>query len=90
MPGVFYYVGPEEIDLAKFSSLKDELLIEEVDESKLSLVHQHLKECRIDTVELSGWNCQGWALEGLEKLRADGFIYDGYTREIVKAWLKEK
>lgn len=83
-------MGPEEVDLAKSRSLKEELLIGEVDESKLSLVHQRLKDCRIDTVESSGWNCQDWALEGLEKLRADGFIYDGYTRETVKAWLKEK
>lgn len=90
MPGAFYYMGPEEVDLAKSRSLKEELLIGEVDESKLSLVHQRLKDCRIDTVESSGWNCQDWALEGLEKLRADGFIYDGYTRETVKAWLKEK
>ncbi|BDD61521.1 hypothetical protein MAP00_006563 [Monascus purpureus] len=69
MPGAFYYMGPEEVDLAKSRSLKEELL---------------------NTVESSGWNCQDWALEGLEKLRADGFIYDGYTRETVKAWLKEK
>jgi len=25
-----------------------------------------------------------------EKLRADGFIYKGYTGETVKAWLKEE
>lgn len=58
MPGAFYYSGPEDVDLNKSGSLKEELQIGEVDSPKLDLVHQRLKECRIDTVESSGWNCQ--------------------------------
>jgi hypothetical protein len=34
MPGAFYYNGPEEVDLAKSGSLKEELLIGEVPEDK--------------------------------------------------------
>jgi hypothetical protein len=89
MPGAFYYRGPEEVDLNKSGSLKEELQIGEVDATKLDLVHQRLKECRIDTEESSGWNCQDWALEGLEKLRAEGFVDVTYTKEVVKNWLKE-
>lgn len=89
MPGAFYYRGPEDVDLNKSGSLKEELQIGEVDAAKLDLVHQRLKECRIDTVESSGWNCPDWALEGLEKLRAEGFVDGTYTKEVVKNWLKE-
>jgi hypothetical protein len=49
-----------------------------------------LKGCRIELVESSSWNCQDWALEGLENLKTEGFVYDGYTAESVRAWLKEK
>jgi hypothetical protein len=90
MPGAFYYKGPEEVDINKSGSLKEQLQIGEVDAAKLDLVHQRLKECRIDDVESSGWNCQDWALEGLEKLGAEGFVDGTYTREVVKNWLKEK
>jgi hypothetical protein len=89
MPGGFYYKGPEDADLEKSGSRKEELEVGEVDESKLDKIHEILKELRIDTVESSGWNCQDWALDGFEKLKEEGFIYDYLTREAVKNWLKE-
>ncbi|KAF7513308.1 hypothetical protein GJ744_009729 [Endocarpon pusillum] len=90
MPGAFFYKGPEEMDLNESGPLKEELQIGEVDAAKLDLVHERLKECGIDAVESSGWNCQDWALEGLEKLRAEGFVDETYTQEVVRNWLKEK
>lgn len=80
MPGAFYYKGPEDVDLNKSGSLKEELQIGEVDEAKLDVINQRLKECRIDTVESSGRNCQDWALEGVDKLRAEGFVYESFTQ----------
>jgi len=90
MPGAFYYKGPENVDLNKSGSLKEELQIGEVDEAKLDVVNLRLKECRIDTVESSGWHCQDWALEGIDRLRAEGFVYESFTGDVVKNWLKEK
>jgi hypothetical protein len=89
MPGNFRYNGPEEVDLNKSSSLKTELQIGEVDAARLDSLYNCLKECRIDQSESSGWNCQDWALDGLEKLKAEGFVYEEYTQEMVKNWLKE-
>lgn len=89
MPGGFTYKGPEDVDLAKSGSLKEELEIGEVDDAKLDEVHMILKDIWIDSVESSGWNCQNWALDGLEKLRQKGFVYDYLTQEAVKTWLKE-
>jgi hypothetical protein len=89
MPGAFYYPGPEDVDLSKPVSVKEELQIGEVDAEKLDVVHQRLKECRIETVESSSWNCQDWTLEGLEKLRAEGFVDATHTEEVVRNWLTE-
>lgn len=89
MPGAFYYRGPEEVDLAKSGSLKEELEVGEVDESSFDKIHEILKDLEIDTSESSGWNCQNWALNGLEKLKEEGFIYDHMTTDVVKNWLKE-
>ena len=89
MPGAFYYPGPEDVDLANSASVKEELQIGKVDAAKLDLVHQRLKECRIETVESSGWNCQHWTLEGLEMLRAERFVDATYTEEVVRNWLRE-
>ncbi|KAB5536542.1 hypothetical protein GE09DRAFT_1226600 [Coniochaeta sp. 2T2.1] len=89
MPGAFYYEGPEEVDLGKSGSLKEELELGEVNDSKLGRVHEILSQVRIDTVESSRWNCQDWALDGLERLKEEGFIYEDPTREAVKNWLKE-
>ncbi|KAJ9130692.1 hypothetical protein NKR23_g12089 [Pleurostoma richardsiae] len=90
MPGAFYYKGPEEVDLAKSGSRKEELELGEVDDSELGRVHEILSQVRIDTVESSGWNCQDWALDGLERLKEEGFIYEYLTGEAVKNWLREK
>jgi hypothetical protein len=69
--------------------MKEELQIGEVDAAKLDVVHQRLKEWRIEIAESSRWNCQDWTLEGLEKLRAEGFVDATYTEEVVRNWLKE-
>jgi hypothetical protein len=71
--------GPEDADLNKPGSLKEELQIGEVDAAKLDSVHKLLKECSIDNIESSGWSCQDWALERLEKLRAEGFVDETYV-----------
>ncbi|KGQ02116.1 hypothetical protein PAAG_11067 [Paracoccidioides lutzii Pb01] len=90
IPGAFHYDGPEEVDLGHSGSLKEELLIGEGPEDKFEMIHQRLKECKIDSVESSSWNCPDWALEGFEKLKTEGFVYDIYTVETVRAWLREK
>jgi hypothetical protein len=59
------------------------LEVREVEESKLDRIHEILKEIRIDDSESSGW-CQEWALDGLEKLKEEGFIYDYLTKEALK------
>jgi len=69
-PGTFYYRGPESVDLMKSGSLKEELEIGEVKESKFNRVHDILKNIPIDKSESSGWNCQDWALAGFEVLTA--------------------
>ncbi|OIW30776.1 hypothetical protein CONLIGDRAFT_679534 [Coniochaeta ligniaria NRRL 30616] len=89
MPGAFYYTGPEVLDLAESGPRKEELEIGEVDDSRLCRVHEILQQVRIDTVESSGWNCQDWALDGLERLKEEGFVYDYLTQETVKHWLRE-
>jgi hypothetical protein len=89
MPGGFYYKGPEQVDLAKSGSLKEELEVGEVDESMLNRVHEILSDVRIDTVESSGWNCQDWALDGFERLKEEGFVYSYHTPDALKNWLKE-
>jgi len=61
----------------------------EVDASSFDKIHEILKDLEIDTSESSGWNCQNWALNGLEKLKEEGFIYDHMTTDVVKNWLKE-
>lgn len=89
MPGAFYYQGPESVDLAKASDLREKLEIGEVDESMLDKVHDIFKSLRIDTVESSGWNCQNWALDGFEKLTEAGCMYAHLTPDGVRSWLKE-
>ncbi|KAI1167541.1 hypothetical protein F5B18DRAFT_444448 [Nemania serpens] len=89
MPGAFYYTGPEMVDLNISGSPKEELEIGEVNESVLSKIHEILKEVRIDKVESSGWNCQDWTLDGFDKLKAEGFVYDYLTPDAVKTWLRE-
>ena len=46
--GAFYYDGPEKVGLARSGSLKEELEVGEVDESKLDRVHEILNQVRIE------------------------------------------
>jgi hypothetical protein len=89
MPGGFHYPGPEGLDLTTSEPPRDILELGEIDESKLDRIHGILKDLRIETSESSGWNCQNWALSGLDRLRTEGFVYDHFTQEAVKSWLKE-
>lgn len=57
--------------------------------SKLARVHDILSEVEIQQAEHSGWNCQSWALDGLERLREDGLVYSYLGQEEAKNWLKE-
>lgn len=77
MPGGFYYQGPEELEVG------------EVDGSKMARVHEILRGIEIEKAEHGGWNCQSWALDGLERLREEGFVYSYLGQEEVKNWLKE-
>lgn len=55
----------------------------------MTRVHEILKDVKIDTTESSRWNGQDWALDGLEKLKKEGFVYDYLTKDGLKNWLKE-
>jgi hypothetical protein len=89
MPRGFYYKGPKNVDLAASGSLKEELEIGEVDESQMNKIHDILKNIRIETNESAQWNCQNWALDGFDKLKEQGCVYDYLTQDAIKNWLKE-
>jgi hypothetical protein len=89
MPGNFYYNGVEQVDFDKSDPRKEEVEVGEVEDSKLDRIHEILKEIRIEYCESSGWNCQDWMLDGLEKLKEEGFIHDYLTKDALKHWLKE-
>lgn len=84
MAGGYYYPGPETIDLNKSAKAKQEMEIGEIDDTKLTEIWACLKEVNEEKNESSPWNCQDWALEGVEKLRAKGFIGPDNTREVIK------
>lgn len=90
MPRGSYYKGEEDVDLNNSGSLKEDLQVGKVDEAELGMVKRLLQECRIDTDESSDWKCQDWVLEGLDRLRAEGFADQVYTRDVVKNWPKER
>ncbi|RMD43303.1 hypothetical protein DV735_g1790, partial [Chaetothyriales sp. CBS 134920] len=89
MPGGFYYQGPENVDLWKSQRLKHELEIGEVDSSQLDEVHRILSAVHIEKNESSTWNCQDWAVSGLDGLKKAGFVWDHITEEAIRTWLKE-
>ncbi|KAF2279113.1 uncharacterized protein EI97DRAFT_227746 [Westerdykella ornata] len=95
MPGAFYYPGAEKgadpVTLGP-GPVVQELEVGEVDEASLERVEQVLRETPIDKSESSGWNCQSWTLEGLERLRTAKLLHVDYsylTKEGVRAWLRE-
>ena len=89
MPGGFYYSGPENVDLWKSQRLKHELEIGEVADSQLEEFHRILTRIPIEKNESSRWNCQDWALDGLDSLKEAGFVWDHITGEAIKNWLRE-
>lgn len=90
MPGGFYYPGPEEIDFDASQIKREEVEIGQVPVDKLDKVHELLKEIRIEKSETLRWNCQDWSLAGLDKLRAEGFVDETYTNDVIRHWLKEE
>ena len=90
MPGAFYYVGPENVSLRRSTARKLTLDVGEVPENKLNRITEILEQVNVVKDESSPWNCQDWSLEGLEKLAEEGFVDEGYTREVVKYWLREE
>ncbi|KAK3293100.1 uncharacterized protein B0H64DRAFT_206028 [Chaetomium fimeti] len=49
-----------------------------------------LRDVEVVEDENVAWNCQDWALEGLERLKGAGVVYEYLEREGVRAWLKER
>jgi hypothetical protein len=49
-----------------------------------------MKDVGVVVGEDAEWNCQDWALEGLERLKKAGVVREDLERERVKAWLKER
>lgn len=90
MPGGFYYVGPEELDLAGTGPVKEQLEIGEATEDGVGRIHEMLSMIPIVKDESSKWNCQDWALEGLERMTAAGYIHEYLNPGTVKNWLKEQ
>jgi hypothetical protein len=89
MPGGFSYGGPEKVDLSEFGRVRHKLEIGRVPVSKVDRVHEILSQVRVDTSESSGWNCQDWALDGLDELKKEGFVYGHHNKDGLKNWLKE-
>lgn len=49
-----------------------------------------LREVGVVVDESAAWNCQDWALEGLERLKKVGVVREDLERGRVKAWLAER
>lgn len=49
-----------------------------------------LREVGVVVDEGAAWNCQDWALEGLERLKKVGVVREDLERGRVKAWLAER
>lgn len=93
MPGAFYYKGPENVDMARSRSRKEELEIGTLSggslEQIVAAVDRLLKRVRIERDESSRWNCQSWALDGFDDLAAHPNLFTAYyDRRAVKAWLQ--
>ncbi|KAH6623174.1 hypothetical protein F5144DRAFT_632562 [Chaetomium tenue] len=101
MPGGFYYPGPEDLDMAQGGEVGGVVGKLEVGELKMEVegdgvegvvevIHGVLKGVPVVVDESAEWNCQDWALEGLEGLKGVGVVHEELGRERVKAWLKER
>lgn len=94
MPGGFYYPGPEQLDMSQGGEpgwLFERLEVGEVDEGDIAAVHETLAAVDVVKDESAGWNCQDWAMAGVDKLReaGKGWIHDKITGEGVYAFLGE-
>lgn len=89
MPGGFHYSAEETMDITKSGSQKAELEVGSVPVEKYERFKQLLEEVPIDNVESSGWNCQNWSLTALDRLRAEGFIAEECTNNVIQHWLRE-
>ncbi|KAI5803876.1 hypothetical protein EDC01DRAFT_476687 [Geopyxis carbonaria] len=86
MPGNFWYDGPESVDLGSTCSKVD---VGSVQSTKLERFTEICREVPIDQGESSGWNCQSWTLEVVDRLRKEGFVDEWVTNEEIRQYLKE-
>lgn len=89
MLGAFYYSGKESVNLKASATRNGELEIGSIPVSKYDHFNQLLETTAINNVESSKWNCQDWSLSALDRLRAEGFIEEQYTNDVIKYWLRE-
>lgn len=90
MPGGFYYVGAEPVQLLDTSnSMKNKLHIGEIPVTEVGSVEDMLTAVPIVKDEASDWNCQSWSGSALGLMAEKGWVMEGYTFAVLKAWLKE-
>lgn len=98
MPGGFYFPGAErDMSVSQDGApgeLRDRLEVGEVDGDGIEGVVDRmvgvLREVEVVKDEGRAWNCQDWALGGLEGLKGLGVVYEWLGREEVRGWLKER
>ncbi|KAF1828386.1 hypothetical protein BDW02DRAFT_563111 [Decorospora gaudefroyi] len=89
MPGAFYYLGEERVNINSSGSKNGELEIGAIPVSKYDRFKQLLADAPINNVESSNWNCQYWSLSVLDWLRQERFIEEQYQNNVIKYWLRE-
>ncbi|KAG7285051.1 hypothetical protein NEMBOFW57_009671 [Staphylotrichum longicolle] len=101
MPGGFYYPGPEEdmgiSQIGAPGELRERLEIGEVDvkdqggiSGVVDKIDAVLKKVGVVKDEGAAWNCQDWAMGGLEGLKMLRVVYESLNEEGIKGWLRER
>ena len=95
MPGAFYYKGAEKdinpnIDPDNSGHFLQKVEIGTVSGGALKAFGEACAGVTIDSSESSGWNCQSWSLEALNKIREVRGVDIWYGNAAIKEWLKEK
>ncbi len=98
MPGGFHFPGAErDMPVSQDGApgeLRDRLEVGEVDgggiEGVVGRMEDVLRGVEVVKDEGRAWNCQDWALAGLEGLKGLGVVYAWLEGEGVRGWLKER
>ncbi len=94
-PGGFYFPGAErDMPVSQDGApgeLRDRLEVGEVDgdgiEGLVGRMEGVLRGVEVVKDEGRAWNCQDWALGGLEGLKGQGVVYEWLEGEGVRKWL---